>query len=88
LRQLNPELVILDLAASPELGIKFAQFLGDSLPGIRFIAAGPTLTPDHLLTAMRGGVADTSQAGVRGIVPGRARSDASPDRRRSKDGPK
>jgi pilus assembly protein CpaE len=58
LRQLNPELVILDLADSPELGIKFAQFLSDSLPGIRYVASGPTLSPDHLLTAMRAGVVD------------------------------
>jgi pilus assembly protein CpaE len=58
LRQLHPELVILDIASSPELGIKFAQFLAETSPGIRFIAAGPLLQPEHLLTAMRAGVAD------------------------------
>ena len=41
LRQLNPELVILDIEDAPDLGIKFAQFLSESTPGVRFIAAGP-----------------------------------------------
>jgi pilus assembly protein CpaE len=58
LRQLHPELVILDIAESPDLGIKFAQFLSEAAPGTRFIAAGPLLQPEHLLTAMRAGVTD------------------------------
>ena len=58
IRQLRPELVILDISEAPELGINFAQFLGESSPGIRFIAAGPLLQPEHMLTAMRAGVAD------------------------------
>ena len=58
LRLLHPELVILDIEEAPDLGIKLAQFLGESTPGIRFIAAGPLLQPEHLLTAMRAGVAD------------------------------
>ncbi len=58
LRQLRPDLVVLDIAESPELGIKLAQFLSESSPGIRFIAAGPLLQPEHLLVAMRAGVTD------------------------------
>ena len=58
LRQLRPELIILDIADAPDLGIKFAQFLAESSPGIRFIAAGPLLQPEHMLTAMRAGVVD------------------------------
>ncbi|MGH7579004.1 MAG: AAA family ATPase, partial [Gemmatimonadales bacterium] len=58
LRQLHPELVVLDLGSAPDLGIKFAQFLAESSPGTRFIAAGPQLQPELLLTAMRAGVAD------------------------------
>jgi pilus assembly protein CpaE len=58
LRQLLPELVILDLGSAPDLGIKFAQFLTETTPGIRFIAAGPDLEPELLLAAMRAGVAD------------------------------
>jgi pilus assembly protein CpaE len=58
LRQLRPELVFLDLESNPELGIKFAQFLAETTPGVRFVAAGPLLQPEHLLSAMRAGVAD------------------------------
>jgi pilus assembly protein CpaE len=58
LRQLHPELVLLDLDDSPELGIRFAQFLSETSPGVRFIATGPALQPELLLTAMRAGVAD------------------------------
>jgi pilus assembly protein CpaE len=58
LRQLRPELVILDIADAPDLAIKFAQFLGETSPGTRFIAAGPLLQPEHMLTAMRAGVMD------------------------------
>jgi pilus assembly protein CpaE len=58
LRQLNPELVILDIEDAPDLGIKFAQFMSESVPGVRFIAAGPLLQPEHMLTAMRAGVVD------------------------------
>jgi pilus assembly protein CpaE len=58
LRQLHPELVVLDVSGSSDLGIKLAQFLSESSPGIRFIAAGPLLQPDHLLVAMRAGVVD------------------------------
>jgi pilus assembly protein CpaE len=58
LRQLHPELVILDIAEHPDLGIRFAQFLSEAAPGTRFIAAGPLLQPEHLLTAMRAGVTD------------------------------
>ena len=58
LRQLHPELVILDLGSVPDLAIKFAQFLTETTPGIRFVAAGPALEPELLLAAMRAGVAD------------------------------
>ena len=57
-RQLHPELIILDLADDPELGIKLAHFLSESSPGQRFVAAGPHLAPELLLSAMRAGVAD------------------------------
>src|SRR5215210_8327428 len=57
-RQLHPELIVLDLAEDPEMGIKLAHFLSESVPGQRFIAVGPSLAPDMLLSAMRAGVAD------------------------------
>jgi pilus assembly protein CpaE len=58
LRQLHPDLVILDIAEAPDLGVKFAQFLSETTQGIRFIAAGPLLQPEHMLAAMRAGVVD------------------------------
>jgi pilus assembly protein CpaE len=58
LRQLGPELVVLDIEDAPDLGIKFAQFLNETTPGVKFIAAGPLLQPEHMLVAMRAGVID------------------------------
>ncbi len=58
LRQFNPELIVLDISEAPDLGIKFAQFWSETSPSVRFIAAGPLLQPEHLLVAMRAGVAD------------------------------
>lgn len=58
LRQLNPEIVVVDLEDDAELGVKFIQFLSELNPALRLLAAGPALTPDQLLAAMRAGVAD------------------------------
>jgi pilus assembly protein CpaE len=58
LRQVSPDLVILDIADAPDLGIKFAQFLSETAPSVRFIAAGPHLQPEHLLEMMRAGAVD------------------------------
>ena len=57
-RQLHPELIVLDLGDDPDLGIKLAHFLSESSPGQRFVAVGPHLQPELLLSAMRAGVAD------------------------------
>src|SRR4051794_38962933 len=56
IRQLRPDLIILDISDDQALGIKLAEFLSDALPGQRFIAAGPALAPEQLLAAMRAGV--------------------------------
>ncbi len=57
-RQLHPDLIILDLGEDPDLGIKLAHFLSESSPGQKFVAVGPHLQPDMLLSAMRAGVVD------------------------------
>jgi pilus assembly protein CpaE len=57
-RQLHPELIILDLGEDPDLGIKLAHFLSEASPGQKFVAVGPHLQPDLLLSAMRAGVVD------------------------------
>jgi pilus assembly protein CpaE len=58
LRAFDPALIILDLESDPELGVRFAQFIAEQAPDRRFIAAGPTLSPELLLDAMRAGMAD------------------------------
>ena len=58
LRELEPELVIVDLQDDPELGVKFIQFLSQNAHQQKVIAAGPRLEPEMLLAAMRAGVAD------------------------------
>jgi pilus assembly protein CpaE len=58
LRAYDPALIILDLENDPELGVRFAQFIAEQSPERRFIAAGPPLSPELLLDAMRAGVAD------------------------------
>ena len=58
LRQVAPDLIVLDLEGDPGLGLKFAQFMADQNPALKFLAAGPVLEPDMLMAAMRANVAD------------------------------
>ncbi|HEU5041595.1 MAG TPA: AAA family ATPase [Gemmatimonadales bacterium] len=73
LRQLNPQIVVIDLEDDPELGVKFTQFLSEMNPGQRVVAVGPHLSPEQLLAAMRAGVADylhkpVEEAALRGAM--------------------
>jgi len=61
LRQLDPELIFLDLDDDPVMGLKFAQFLGEGAPGRRIIGVGPTLAPELLLQAMQAGISEYLQ---------------------------
>src|SRR4051794_458349 len=58
LRQLNPDLVIIDLEDDPELGVRLAQFLTESGPGQRILGVGPMLSPELLLGVLRAGAVD------------------------------
>src|SRR5690606_14490601 len=58
LRESAPNLIVVDLEDDPELGVKFIQFLADTSPTVRVIAAGPALSSDLLLATMRAGVSD------------------------------
>jgi pilus assembly protein CpaE len=58
LRELRPELIFIDLAEDPEVGIKLAQFLAEQQPNRQFIAAGPVLAPELLMEAMRAGITE------------------------------
>ncbi len=58
LRSLAPELIILDFDESQDLGLELARFLVDMNPAQLLIVAGPILTSDQLMQAMRAGVSD------------------------------
>lgn len=61
LRQLEPELIFLDLEDDPVMGLKFAGFLGEGAPGRRIIGMGPVLEPELLLQAMQAGISEYLQ---------------------------
>lgn len=56
LRQLDPDLVFLDLESDPQVGLKFAQFLSDEGLAQGLIGAGSDVSPNLLLEAMRAGI--------------------------------
>ena len=58
LRGVAPELIILDLEESPDLGLQLAQYLVELNPAQLFLATGPVLSSDQLMQAMRAGVSD------------------------------
>src|SRR5918993_613688 len=58
LRQLGPEIVIVDLSDDPDLGVKFIQFISENTVNQKVIAAGPDLMPELLLAAVRAGISD------------------------------
>ena len=58
LRQLGPEIVIVDLSDDPDLGVKFIQFISENAANQKVIAAGPDLVPELLLAAVRAGISD------------------------------
>lgn len=58
LRGVAPELIILDLEESPDLGLQLAQYLVELNPAQLFLATGPVLSSDQLMLAMRAGVSD------------------------------
>ena len=58
LREVNPDLVFLDLESDPDVGTRFAHFLSESDPTRRIIAVGPDLSSEQLIEAMRAGVSE------------------------------
>ncbi len=58
LRQANPELLFLDLGDDTERGIRLAQHLSEANPKLVIIAAGASLAPEVLLSAMQAGVSE------------------------------
>ncbi len=64
IRQLNPELIFLDVSDDPVMGLKFAQFLVEGAPNRRVVGMGDTLTPELLMQAMQAGVTEYLPAPV------------------------
>src|SRR5215207_3967705 len=58
LRQADPELLIVDVEDDPLLGIRFLQFLTETFPGRPCIVAGPALSSEQLLAAVKAGMSD------------------------------
>ena len=58
IRQLNPELIFLDVSDDPVMGLKFAQFLVEGAPNRRVVGMGEALTPELLMEAMQAGVTE------------------------------
>lgn len=58
LRSLAPELIILDFDESQDLGLELARYLVELNPAQLLIVAGPILSSEQLMQAMRAGVSD------------------------------
>jgi len=58
IRQLNPDLIFLDVGDDPVMGLKFAQFLVEGAPNRRVIGMGDALSPELLMQAMQAGVTE------------------------------
>ena len=58
IRENAPDIVVVDLADDPDLGVKFIQFLSELAGSRKVIATGPALEPGLLLAAMRAGISD------------------------------
>ncbi len=58
LRVMGPEIVFLDLEDDPHIGLKFAQYLSESVEVRTLVGVGPELSNELLLQAMQAGIAE------------------------------
>jgi pilus assembly protein CpaE len=58
LRGADPDVVFVDLESDPQVGLKFAEYLVESGVARAVVGAGPTDSPDLLLSAMQAGVTE------------------------------
>ena len=56
LRVVQPSIVFIDLEDDPILGCKLAQFLVETNPALRLVAAGTDGSPEFLMTVMQAGI--------------------------------
>ncbi len=58
LRDRAPEVIFVDLESDPQVGLKFAEYLVESNLARAVVGAGPTDSPNLLLSAMQAGVVE------------------------------
>jgi pilus assembly protein CpaE len=58
LRVVQPSIVFIDLEDDPILGCKLAQFLVETNPALRLVAAGTDGSPEFLMTVMQAGISE------------------------------
>ena len=58
LRVVQPSIVFIDLEDDPILGCKLAQFLVETNPALRMVAAGTDGSPEFLMTVMQAGISE------------------------------
>ena len=58
LREWAPEVVFIDFESDPQVGLKFAEYLVESNLARTVVGAGPTDSPNLLLSAMQAGVVE------------------------------
>lgn len=58
MQEYDPQVLFLDLGATPEDGIRLASILSRQHPGLGIVVTGPELSQEQLLDAMRAGVSE------------------------------
>ncbi|MEX2532296.1 MAG: AAA family ATPase [Gemmatimonadota bacterium] len=58
LRKLAPDVIFVDLESDPQVGLKFAQYLVESELARAVVGAGPTDSPELILSAMQAGMVE------------------------------
>jgi Flp pilus assembly CpaE family ATPase len=58
LRKLSPDVIFVDLESDPDVGLKFSQYLVESDLARAVVGAGPTDSPELILSAMQAGMVE------------------------------
>jgi pilus assembly protein CpaE len=58
IRDIDPDVIFLDLESNPQIGLRFAQFLVDAEMGDVLVGSAPPLSSELLMEAMRAGISE------------------------------
>lgn len=58
IREIDPDVVFLDLESNPQIGLRFARFLVDAEMGKVLVGSAPPLSSELLMEAMRAGISE------------------------------